>query len=172
LSRVPCQLRADRGWLRSYVLTCGDVPVCFIIGAQDDATYYYERIGYDPTWHEHSPGKVLLFKVIEDMYAERTPKWFDFGTGDSEYKRVFGTEQYDELNVYLLRKSVYMAAARATHSSVGVVDRAVRRVLDRYQLRQRVRHLLRGRKDSAAIARTPAGEDEERTYFEKPEIAR
>jgi CelD/BcsL family acetyltransferase involved in cellulose biosynthesis len=136
---------ADRGWLRSYLLRAGETPLAFVIGFQADGTYYYNTVGYDLAFVDQRPGTALLYRLIEDLCATNRPRWLDFGQGDSEYKRIFSNVEYDEASVYLLRKSAYTGVARASHRACEVVSRATRTGLDRLGLRERVRHILRGR---------------------------
>jgi hypothetical protein len=136
---------ADRGWLRSYVLRAGDEPIAFVQGFQAAGTYYYNQIGYDPAWAEHDPGKVLLFRLIEDLCAEDRPDRLDFRYGDNLYKQVFGTDCYDEANLYLIRKTPYGALFRAVHGGCARAAAAARRLLQRLQLRERLRRWARSR---------------------------
>lgn len=52
--REPARLRprlqtaAARGWLRAYILWCGDAPCSFMLGYQYKRRYNYACIGYDP----------------------------------------------------------------------------------------------------------------------------
>jgi len=136
--------RADRGWLRSYLLTDGDEPVAFQIGIQDDSAYHLDQNAYDPAWRAHSPGKVLLYKSLADLYEERTPKWFDFGTGDNDYKQDMSNDKFCEATLHVVRKSLRTAAAHATCTTIAALNDAVRDTLDRFELRSRIRRLLRG----------------------------
>lgn len=134
---------AEQGWFRSYLLMCGPHCIAFAIGAQCDGVYYYERIGYDPAWASYSPGSVLLYRIIEDLYAHQRPEWFDFGSGDIEYKRVYGNECVEAVNVYLLRRSAYMGLARTMNRSLTAVEGLLRRSVNRLGIRSTVLQLLR-----------------------------
>jgi len=136
---------ADLGWGRSYLLRCGSEPVAFVAGTQAAGVFYYDHASYDPRWAAHHPGTVLLYKLIEDLYADDTPEVLDFGCGDNEYKRVFANESYEEVTALLVRKSAYTALALATNRACVKTSAAARAGLDRLKLREKVRHLLRGR---------------------------
>jgi CelD/BcsL family acetyltransferase involved in cellulose biosynthesis len=169
-------LQAERGWLRSYLLSCKGEPVAFVLGSQEGGVYYYERIGYDPKWADFSPGKVLLLRLLEDLFKPHTgaerPRWLDFGSGDSEYKQLFGNEQYAEAHVYLVRKTPYMTAALSVHAGLNRVESTARKLLVRYGLREKVRHLLRGRWPGGKSASPPApGGTEDAARAPKPTSA-
>lgn len=135
---------AERGWLRGYLLLDGDAPVAFVIGLLDEGTYHYERVGYDPVWAPYQPGTVLLLMILEDLCADGVPRTLDFGYGDSEYKRLFSTRSYDELTVRLVRKSAAMIVPYVTNAACWSGAALIRRGLDRFALREKVRRLLRG----------------------------
>jgi hypothetical protein len=136
---------ADRGWLRCYLLKHGDEALAFVLGRQADGVYYYDRVGYLPGWSDYSPGKVLLYRLIEDLFDADTPTWLNFGSDDSEYKRLFGNHAYDDRSVYLVRRSAYATLAYATHALCRAAGAATLRTLDRLHLKERARQLVRGR---------------------------
>lgn len=84
---------AKHGWIRAYVLFAGERPVASILGFQYRDTYYYEAPAYVQEWREHSPGIVLLFSALRDMFAKDRPARVDFGAGYGEFKEVFGTHE-------------------------------------------------------------------------------
>jgi Acetyltransferase (GNAT) domain len=134
---------AEKGWFRGYLLRCADGPIAFVIGYQSDATYHYLQIGYDPKWAEYSPGNVTLYRLIEDLYVHDQPKLVDFGGGDSQYKRVFGNEAFDEQTVYLMRRSFYTGLARITHRALFNLTGFARSALQKSGLLERARRTLR-----------------------------
>ncbi|MEI7894955.1 MAG: GNAT family N-acetyltransferase, partial [Myxococcales bacterium] len=146
---------AERGWFRGYLLRAEGEAIAFVIGFQSDKRYVYEKIGYDPAWGEHSPGNVLLYRLIEDLCSFEPPEWLDFGFGESQYKRVFGNDWYEEQNVYLIRRSLYTGMARATQRVFRATSDEARRVLDRLGLRERVRRILRGGPEEPTTKRDP-----------------
>jgi CelD/BcsL family acetyltransferase involved in cellulose biosynthesis len=158
--RAKLMRQAEHGWLRSYLLYVGERCIAFVIGAQESGIFYYERIGYDPSLSQYAPGIVLFYKIVEDLHAHDRPSWLDFGTGDNNYKRLYGTESFDCVDVYLLRRSPYMGAARTVHRSLVVAEQAARDVIDRYGLRTRVLRILR-RGDAAGPASAPAPSSED-----------
>ncbi len=82
---------ARRGFLRSYVLRCGNTPCAFVIGYQGHGVYHYWEVGYDSRFAKHSPGTLLLYLLLEDLFTSDRPKTFDFGRGDEVYKQRFAT---------------------------------------------------------------------------------
>lgn len=122
---------AGRGLLRSYLLSIGDKPCAFAIGYQHYGVYCYDEVGYDQSLAEYSPGKVLLFLIIEDLHAENRPDVLDFGVGDATYKRRFGNRMANDAAVLLMRRSAGNEALLAGHSlftrSVGFAKKLIGR---------------------------------------------
>ena len=56
---------AEHGLLRSYLLKCGGRPCAYWIGFQLGSTYILYETAYDPEFAQHSPGKVLLFLLLQ-----------------------------------------------------------------------------------------------------------
>lgn len=97
---------AGRGLLRSYLLWCGPAPCAYALGFQGGGSYQACFIGYDPSMSKFSPGIVMLLLMIEDLIQYDPPGKLNFGEGEDEYKRRFGTETSEVANVTMLRRSI------------------------------------------------------------------
>jgi len=84
---------ARGGWVRSYVLFVGDTPVAYVQGYQYRARYVRERSGYDAAWQKYSPGGVLTWMIMEDLFSSDAPRVVDFDFGYNEYKKILGTRE-------------------------------------------------------------------------------
>jgi CelD/BcsL family acetyltransferase involved in cellulose biosynthesis len=110
---------AREGCLRSYLLKCGGEPAAYCIGFQSNEVFYYYEIAHDPKWAPGSPGALLLYMLLEDLFAERPPKVVYFGPGTSEYKRWFSNAQGTERNVHIMRKTYLNRGAVAVHRAIA-----------------------------------------------------
>ncbi len=86
---------ASHGWVRAYVLFVGEQSVASVLGFQYRDTFYYESPAYDQDWQDRSPGIVLLYHLVENLFESDPPVRFDFGAGYGQYKQVFGTCEED-----------------------------------------------------------------------------
>jgi CelD/BcsL family acetyltransferase involved in cellulose biosynthesis len=125
------------------VLHHQDQPVAFVYGWQWNGRFEYEEIGYDPALAERAPGRVLLYRVLEDLIADRTPDLLDFGCGDAEYKRSFGTEESTSGPMVIASNSVKAQLWSGFHQTRAVVDRSMRELLQRAGLYEQARRLYR-----------------------------
>jgi len=97
---------ARQGMLRCYLLRCGDIPCAYAVAFQCNEVFYYYEIAFNPKFSKASPGKVLLYMVLNDLFAHNRPKLFYFGPGAFEYKRWFSNSEGEERTAYILRKSI------------------------------------------------------------------
>lgn len=133
---------AQRGWLRSYLLKCGDAPCSFIGGWQYGPRFYHAIIGFDPAWSNFSVGSVLQLLVLEDLFKENTPQIYDFGTF-AEYKQYFSTESYSEDIVWLFRRRPYPLFVNGMQRVFNRISRKSGALLNRFGLKAKIKQLLR-----------------------------
>ncbi|MBX6311519.1 MAG: GNAT family N-acetyltransferase [Isosphaeraceae bacterium] len=82
---------AQRGQWRGYILFVRDAPCAYCQGTVYARKFDYEIPGYDERFERLNPGTVLLYKILEDLFASGVADELDFGAGPAEYKRLFAT---------------------------------------------------------------------------------
>ncbi len=112
-------LAFERGWFRGWVLSAGDRPIAFWSGAGFNGTFFVGTPGYDPAFAEYSLGTYLLLRVIEDLIADPTVDVLDYGQGESEYKRRFGSESWEEEDVLIFARTVRGIRMNVVRTSIG-----------------------------------------------------
>jgi hypothetical protein len=132
---------AQRGWLRSYLLKCGNAPCAFIIGLQYGPTFYTSAAGVHPAWRSYSAGTVLLLLVLEDLFRENSPEFYDLGDYQ-RYKEHFANESYPEASVWLFRRRAYPLAASGVYRTCNAITKKVGALLDQLDVKSRVRKLI------------------------------
>ncbi len=98
---------ARQGWLRMSALYIDGQAGAFQVGLRYRKKYILEQIGFDPKWDKLDLGTVLFLKVLEDICADPDTESIDFGFGDADYKRSYGTEQWEEASVYIFAPRLY-----------------------------------------------------------------
>lgn len=141
-TRQRLHLEACKGWLRIYVLYAGDKPCAFWMGNVHRETFYSGNIGYNPGYQQYSPGTFLFSRMIEDFCVEGL-KEVDFGLGDAMYKQRFGNSSWEEGTAYVFAPNLRGFGLSALRTPTIVVDRALRRALERTKLVPRVKKLWR-----------------------------
>ena len=109
-------------FLRSYLLECGGEPCAYCVGYQFDGVYTYKEPRFDEALGPLSPGTVLIYLMLEDLFARDRPELFNFGPGNQEYKERFGNQTSKYVQPYLLRRNL---ANRLRHMSLGAFSSGV-----------------------------------------------
>jgi CelD/BcsL family acetyltransferase involved in cellulose biosynthesis len=151
--RQRLQLKAEKGWLRGYVLYLRDRPAAFWIGDMNQGVLGGDYVGFDPVFGEYSPGMYLMFKVIEGFCAgSENVAGVDFATGSAEYKEALSNCVWDETEVYIFAPSFKGIALNVVKTSAAGIDKALKSFLERTGFLQKVKKAWRGR---MAHARAP-----------------
>jgi len=139
--RSKLQFLAQRGWLRSYILKCGDAPCAFILGQQYGSRFYTEFAGADYRWRSHSVGSVILLLVLQDLFKENSPNLYDFGNY-AKWQEYFATESYPEASAWLFSRRAYPRLTSSIYRTCNVLSMRSGALLDRFQMKSRIRQLL------------------------------
>lgn len=137
-------LLAQMGTLRSYVLLCEDKPIAFELDTQFNGLLDSDEAAYDRHQADLSPGKLLLVRVLEDLIEENPPKWFDFGIGDAEYKRLFANHETEAAAVWLVPPGWHSRSVIGYLKLCRRLRQGARGVLSKTGLLPRARQLIRG----------------------------
>jgi CelD/BcsL family acetyltransferase involved in cellulose biosynthesis len=145
-NRVRLLQEAREGRLRMHMLYLADQPAAFWIGSIYQRTFHSGYMGYDPTYHEHSPGMYLLMRVIEDMCADRIASGIeeiDFGLGDAQYKQVLGNVEWQDAEVRIFAPTIRGFLLNALRTLWALLDRLARRALGHAGLLSKVKNRWR-----------------------------
>jgi hypothetical protein len=134
---------AQHGWMRCYLLACDGNPCAFLVGFQYGGRFLLHEIGFDPALARHSVGTVLQFLAVEDLFGYNRPEILDLGDY-GRYKETLSTESYLQGKIFLFRRGAYGRFIRTGHRCCEWTTRAVASVLDRLQLKTRIRQSIRG----------------------------
>ena len=135
------RLGLERGWFRAYVLYLAGEPVAFWHGYAYNRTFVIGIPGYDPAYSDQRVGTYVQMRLIRDLCADPDVDAIDYGRGDAEYKRRFGTESWEEQDVVVFaptargvaintaRNAIIGAAtgAKSALAKAGVADRVKKR---------------------------------------------
>jgi hypothetical protein len=124
---------AKLGGFRSYTLDHAGTPVAFVLGSCYHGCYRYEDVGYHQAHAQHSPGTVLLYRLIEDLVGHAPPHAhvLDFGLGEADYKRAFATDQVLTGPILLVRRSLRSSSVLRAEQATAWLDKQARRAIRR-----------------------------------------
>jgi CelD/BcsL family acetyltransferase involved in cellulose biosynthesis len=133
---------AEHDWMRCYLLFCGDKPYAFATGYQHEGCFLLDEIGHDPALSKYSPGTVLQYLVVEDLFAHNRPTVLDLQEY-GRYKEVLSTESYPQGKMLLFKPGLYsrllIAGDRVCRSST----KAASQLLDRWNLKTKLKNMIR-----------------------------
>lgn len=137
------QLLAERGEARGYLLRDGGRAIAFAwcSGSGDKITY--NVIGYLEEAASLSPGTVLLYLIVEDLFRLGRFKVFDFGVGEAPYKQMFATRALDFADAYLFRPLWRHRVRAWLHWQLDRLSSGIGRALERAGVKSKVRRWLR-----------------------------
>jgi CelD/BcsL family acetyltransferase involved in cellulose biosynthesis len=139
------ELGAERGWLRAYLLSVDGEPRAFWIGLAYGRVFFTGPTGYDPSLGHLRLGTYVLMRMLEDLCEDDAVDVVDYGVGDAEYKRHFGSESSLEEDVLVFAPSFRGVRVNLTRTMLVNVASAARRVGGRVPALQGVKRRWRSR---------------------------
>ncbi len=143
---------AAEGSVRGYILYHAGKPIAFVYCTATGSTLYYSVIGYDPSFAEWSPGTVLLYLILEHLFAEARFSHLDFGLGEAQYKSMFSTGSQTCGDVYYFPPSLRNRVIIYSHRAFDEVSTFGGRMLRKLGQKDKLRKLLRRRSSDARTA--------------------
>lgn len=143
LVRQRLMFAARNGWMRCYLLICGERPCAFVLGFQHEGCFLLDEIGFDPELAKYSVGTVLQFLVVEDLFSYDRPVILDlqdYGT----YKDVLATESYLQGKMFLFRPGTYARLLCAGDRGARIANRSASALLEWWSLKSKVKQRVRG----------------------------
>jgi hypothetical protein len=133
---------AEHGWMRCYLLFCGERAVSFIVGYQYQGTFVLDEIGHDPDWSKYSAGAVLQLLCVEDLFNYNRARIFDL-QDYARYKDELSNESYLQGRVFLFRRGIYPRFLRTGHRVCSAITLSVSASLDRLGMKSKARKAIR-----------------------------
>jgi hypothetical protein len=139
--REGLRLKAERGWLRGYVLYFAERPCAFWLGDVNGATFGSDHIGYDAEFASHSPGMYLVMKVIEGFCDGNREgvTGVDFGPGNAQYKEVLSNRKWRETSVYIFAPSLKGISFNVVRSVIEGMNQTIKKALAHTNLLQTIK---------------------------------
>jgi hypothetical protein len=155
-TREMLRVKAQKGWLRTYVLYAGDRPLAFWMGDLLEGTFGGNFTGYDPDIAKYSPGIYLMTKVIEEFCnaKETEVTKIDFGPGGALYKASLGKRDADEAPVHIFSRSLKGVELNLLRSLTTGIHEPLKKALEKTKLLAKIKKAWRNR--AGQKARTPA----------------
>jgi len=134
---------AEEGWIRSYVLFVGDNPAASVLGLQYRGTFLDEAPAHDQRWRDHSPGIVLNYLILQDLFSVDPPRRVDFGFGYNQYKETLGTRRDTRAELWLAASGRGRGLVMARRLSDAIFKRG-KMILGRSGMVRKLKERARG----------------------------
>jgi hypothetical protein len=143
--RAPLELALERGWYKVYVLYVAGDPVAFWPGHTYGRTFFIGIPGYDPAYGNYRVGTYVQMRLIADLCEDPDVDTIDYGLGDAEYKRRFGTENWQEEDIVVFAPSFRGLRINAARTAILGTAQAARWTLEKTGMSDRVKRRWRER---------------------------
>jgi hypothetical protein len=91
--------------VRGYILYCGNRPAAFQLCYVQGTTMVTSQTGYDPVYARFSPGTILLYLLLEKLFAEGEMEFLDLMEGTPfRYKSSFVTLRVPSMRFLYFRR--------------------------------------------------------------------
>jgi CelD/BcsL family acetyltransferase involved in cellulose biosynthesis len=131
LQRSITRLSMELGWFRAWVLSLDGTPCAFWHGEAYRGVFRIGVPGFDPALGHLRVGNFVLMRMIEALCADVDVHTVDYGFGDAEYKRRFGSRSWQEEDVLIYAISLKGIRVNAVRTSLLFSGALIRRVLER-----------------------------------------
>ncbi len=135
---------AGAGRMRSYVLLAVGKPIAYQNGVVYGRTFFCDGRGYDPQYRELRPGNVLSHRIAADLCACHLQQ-IDYGFGDADYKRIYGTESWTEQTVRMYGRTARARVAWALDVASTRAARSLKLVAEQIGAIRRIKNIWRRR---------------------------
>jgi hypothetical protein len=139
------QILATSPGARGYLLFVRERPVAYMFCPERSGNLLYQNVGYDPEYQHGNPGTVLLYLVLERLFAEGRHRAFDFTEGEGPHKEFFANQNVFCADIYYFRDTVRHWLLVTAHTGLYVGSRTLARTLGRAGLKDRIKKLVRAR---------------------------
>jgi hypothetical protein len=134
---------AKLGRLQIDILYINGEPAAFQLATKYGNTYFGDKVGFNPRWEKFRIGTVLFLKVTEALCADPSITYYDFGYGDTQYKRSYCDTEWTEGHVYIFAPRVFPVFVNLILSTTLVISILTKKFVTRLGIRnlvQRYRH--------------------------------
>lgn len=137
-------LFARRGQLRALVLAVDQQPAGFWLGLSYRGTFHSSATGFLPELNQYEVGTQMFLRLVDELVREGIGR-FDFGLGDANYKQRFGDRSWRESTIRMFEPGRQGRFLRAYVGSCEALDAALRAVVQRVGVRERLKQAWRRR---------------------------
>jgi hypothetical protein len=108
-------------------------------------TYFGNKIGFNPKWKKFRVGTVLFLRITETLCGDPTVAYYDFGSGDAEYKSSYCDTHLVEGSIYIFAPRIFPVFVNLVLSITSAITILTGRVVTKLGIRNSVQQYRRRR---------------------------
>lgn len=134
----------EGNYFRSYLLMNNERPIAYSYGIIYKDYFYQFATSYDPEYRKYSPGEYLRLEFTKKLVDEKIG-FIDYGYGDAEYKRMFGTHSTEEATLKIYGKGLRPKFSRLLDKTSIAIHETLLGVLEKTGLLNKIKKFWRSR---------------------------
>jgi len=134
---------AAQGGARGFLLFIKDRPVAYVFSYLRAGIVTYDYVGFDSSESSLSPGTVLQYLILRELFSDPNCSIFDFTEGEGAQKQFFGTASQRCAKSYFLRRTLMNELLIRTHIALNSFVESIGANLDRLGIKAKVRRFIR-----------------------------
>ncbi len=134
----------EGNFFRGYLLMNNDKPIAYSQGAIYKDYYYQFATAYDLEYRKFSPGEYLRLEFTKDLIEEKIG-FIDYGYGDADYKRMFGTHSVKEATLRIYGKGLKPKIAKGLDKGTTTISEKLKNKLEKAGLFNKIKKMWRSK---------------------------
>jgi hypothetical protein len=134
---------AEQELARGYILYHFEKPVAYIFCPIQNNIVFYEYVGHDPDYQKWSPGTMLQYFALKNLFGAEKLRLFDFTEGAGSHKEFFSTNKRFCADIYYFRRTFRNLLLIFLHLGVGSISTNIVKVLEKLGLKKMIKKLFR-----------------------------
>lgn len=136
-------LALEQKRFRAYIMYIDRQPCAFLTGVRYGDTFFPWATGYDPAFHQYSPGTLIIMEMFKALYDEGRIHAIDFGFGEAFYKHNFCNDNWQEAPVYIYAPTLMCGMLNVMKSLLDVISGFTEYALNKLNLTAKVKKIWR-----------------------------
>jgi Acetyltransferase (GNAT) domain len=134
---------AIEGHLRGYILFRQETPIAYMFCQARCGDLVVEKMGFDPAFAADSPGSILMWFVLERLFAAGEFRRLDLGEGAYPYKAHLATGSVEVAEIYCFPWNFRNAALVLMHSAIAGAANLLRSAIEVLGVAQHLKKMIR-----------------------------
>jgi CelD/BcsL family acetyltransferase involved in cellulose biosynthesis len=139
---------ASAGKVRGFLLFHSGQAIAYLYCPVEGDIVIYNYLGYRAEYAKWSPGTVLFWLALEQLFAENRFRMFDFTEGGAEvsatsHKRIFATGSQRCADILLVRRTLRNWLLVEAHLFLNTLSTSIVHALDSLGIKSAVKRFIR-----------------------------